>query len=386
MKTHVTPIATLLALAVAAPAFASDASAATVSKRAIVMVSGGAAITPFTTPKSACKAGFAAGITHTQIRGFLLSKGYQVFTAPAAGSRGKVAEDTGPNGFSKCPAALPAYMTVNSNGPIEIAGVRVANFVKYLSWKYGIRQVDFVVHSMGGLYTRSAIQYMRDTRSPVKVRSLNTLGSPWGGTIFADSPDPTDPRAACDEFPICLSLLDVFAEDAPDVITETKLSYITLLHNDNAGVLKRIPVTLIAGDAFQKPGGVSRVWPNDGIVTAESALAGPVPDKVINHRRCHLLTGGTHSIYISRQAGLPDNTGITWNSQVNGWLLDAIRNSSTAFDQPNRVGCPPASGGDFGTSGDGGKGGAGGAGGIGGAGGAGGLGGNGGTGGNGGHG
>lgn len=63
---------------------------------------------------------------------------------------------------------------------------------------------------------------------------------------------------------------------------------------------------------------------------------------MINHRRCHLLPDGTHSIYISREVGLPDDTGITWNQQVNGWLLDAIRNSSRAFRQPNRVGCPAA--------------------------------------------
>ena len=85
MKVSAAALAALSTLAAASPALASDASAAKASTRAIVMVSGGAAISPFTTPKSACKAGFAAGITHTQIRGFLLSKGYQVFTAPAAG-------------------------------------------------------------------------------------------------------------------------------------------------------------------------------------------------------------------------------------------------------------------------------------------------------------
>ena len=340
MKVSAAALAALSTLAVASPALASDASAAKSSPRAIVMVSGGAAISPFTTPKSACKAGFAAGVTDTQIRAFFLKKGYQVFTAPATGGRGKVAEDTSASGFSKCPKALPAYMTVNSNGPIELAGVGVSNFVGYLNRKYGIKQVDFISHSMGGLYTRSAIHYMQATGSPVKVRSLNTLGTPWGGTIFADSPDPTNPQAACDGFPVCLALLDVFSADAPDVMTETKAAYVAQLNKDNAGALKRIPVTLIAGDYFQKPGGTSRVWPNDGIVTVSSAQAGPVPDNVINHRRCHLLSGGTHSIYISRQVGLPDNTGITWNDQVNGWLLDAIRSSSKAFKQPNRVGCP----------------------------------------------
>ncbi|MFM9128214.1 MAG: lipase family alpha/beta hydrolase [Solirubrobacterales bacterium] len=332
-------LATSALVAVGAPATASAADSSK-SIRAVVMVSGGAAISPFTTPKAACKAGFAAGITDTQIRGFLLKKGYRVFTAPAMGGRGKVAEDPGPNGFSKCPKALPAYMTVNANGPIELAGVSLSYFIGHLNRRYGIRQVDFISHSMGGLYTRSAIHYLQATGSPVKVRSLNTLGSPWGGTIFADSPDPANPQAACDGFAVCLSLLDVFSSDAPDIMTETKAAYIAQLNRDNAGVLKRIPVTLIAGDYFQKPGGTPRVWPNDGIVTPEAALAGPVADNVINHRRCHLLPGGTHSIYISREVGLPDDTGITWNQEVNGWLLDAIRNSGKALKQPNRVGCP----------------------------------------------
>lgn len=106
-EVSVAALAAISTLAVASPALASDASAAKPSSRAIVMVSGGAAISPFTTPKSACKAGFAAGVTDTQIRAFFLKKGYQVFTAPATGGRGKVAEDTNVNGFSKCPKALP---------------------------------------------------------------------------------------------------------------------------------------------------------------------------------------------------------------------------------------------------------------------------------------
>jgi pimeloyl-ACP methyl ester carboxylesterase len=339
MKLRVSALVALSALAVASPALASKARAKP-NPRAIVMVSGGGAISPFTTSKSACKAGFAAGVTDTHIRAFFIKKGYRVFTAPAMGGRGKVVEDTSPTGFSKCPKPLPAFMTVNSNGPIELSGVSVANFVAYLHRNYGINQVDFISHSMGGLYTRSAIHYMHATGSPVKVLSLNTLGTPWGGTIFADSPDPADPRAACDGFDICLSLLDVFSAAAPDIVTETKAAYVAQLLSDNASVLKKIPVTLIAGDYFQKPAGTARVWPNDGIVTVSSALAGPVPDNAINHRRCHLLSGATHSIYISRQAGLADNTGITWNDQVDGWLLNAIKHSSNAFKQPNRVGCP----------------------------------------------
>ncbi len=83
------------------------------------------------------------------------------------------------------------------------------------------------------------------------------------------------------------------------------------LNQANVGVLKHIPVTMIAGNAFKKPQSTSNIWPNDGVVAFNSALANQSPDNVINHRRCYLYEGGTHSLYISKQVGMADDTAIT---------------------------------------------------------------------------
>ncbi len=318
------------------------------NSRAVVIVSGGAAISPFTTPDAACQTGskggttwYAAGSTDSFMRSYLLRKGHQVFTSPAMAGRGKVTEQPGAGGpFHKCPKALPAYMTVNSDGDIELAGVHLANFVNHLNDAYGITEVDFVAHSMGGLYSRSAIAYLQALKSPVQVTSLTTMGTPWDGAIFADSPDPENPKAACDGFALCESLLDVFATTAPVVLTEDSARQSVALNAANVGVLKSIPVTMIAGNAFKKPQSTSHIWPNDGIVAAPAALGAQTSDRAINHRRCYLYEGGTHSVYISKAAGMPDGTAITWNTTVGSWVDGAIRASGTAMAAENRIGCP----------------------------------------------
>ncbi len=114
------------------------------------------------------------------------------------------------------------------------------------------------------------------------------------------------------------------------------------LNTYNAGVLDKIPVTLIAGNAFTKQGGAAHAWPNDGIVNLASALAQDVPDAVIPHRRCHLYEGGTHSLWISAHADpqRPEAAAITWNGTVGEWIERAIREADVALWQPNREGCP----------------------------------------------
>jgi triacylglycerol lipase len=57
---------------------------------AVVVVSGGDATSPFTTPEQACATGLAAGNTDTAIREFLLKQGYTVYTSPAMAGRGPV--------------------------------------------------------------------------------------------------------------------------------------------------------------------------------------------------------------------------------------------------------------------------------------------------------
>ena len=64
---------------------------------AVVIVSGGAAVSPFTTPTQACGSGLAAGNTDTALREALLKAGHQVFTSPtpqkARSNLGRVAKE-----------------------------------------------------------------------------------------------------------------------------------------------------------------------------------------------------------------------------------------------------------------------------------------------------
>ena len=321
--------------------FPSQAVAVNINK-AVVIVSGGAAVSPFTTPARGCKTGYSAGSTDTFMRQYLLDKGYRVFTSPAMAGYGPVMAEAGEaeGPFGLCPKALPDYMTVNSLGDIQLAGVHLANFVNYLGRQYGVNQVDFVAHSMGGLFSRSAIQYLQQTGSKIKVRSLTTLGTPWEGAPFANPTDPKDIYSGCDGQEICKILLDVFASSAPVIFAELTRPQVALLNQYNSGVLRKIPVTLIAGNAFTKPGGNPSIWPNDGIVDVPSALAQNVPDTVIDNRRCYLYENGTHSIWISNNAMLPESDAITWNSTVGDWVYKAIREARLSSYRPNREGCP----------------------------------------------
>lgn len=305
-------------------------------RRAVVIVSGGAAVSPFTTPTSACKKGWAAGSTDTFLRNYLLKKGHKVFTSPAYSGYGEVPkqgkDDIGP--YDDCPAALSDFMTVNSTGDIQLAGVRLANFVNYLQREYGVKEIDFVAHSMGGLYSRSAIKSLQMMQSPIKVRSLTTLATPWDGVPFANF--------TCAEIKddFCESIAKSFLENAPVIPVELKRENIEALNKYNANVLNNIPVTLIGADAFKKENGDSAIWPNDGIVNLSSMLAQDASNSGIKHRRCHIFKDGTHSIWISEHKKWSNDTAITWNDKVAAWVDQAIRDAGTAHIQENRQGCP----------------------------------------------
>ncbi|MCE9517065.1 MAG: hypothetical protein K8R24_14250, partial [Mycobacterium sp.] len=108
------------------------------------------------------------------------------------------------------------------------------------------------------------------------------------------------------------------------------------------GVLDSIPVVLIAGKKFTLPGpGNPAVWPNDGIVAQESALARGISDPVLPHRRCHTFDD-THSIFVSNEAGLEWKTALTWNPAVLDVIGQAISDAPTAMAAANRDGCPSA--------------------------------------------
>jgi hypothetical protein len=108
-------------------------------------------------------------------------------------------------------------------------------------------------------------------------------------------------------------------------------------------VLDQIPVVLIAGDRFTKPGQVNpTVWPNDGAVALSSALATDISDLVLAHRACYTFDD-THSIPTSNSLNLPWATALTWDPRVMATLRSAIENAPKALDTASRQGCPPPS-------------------------------------------
>ena len=117
---------------------------------AVVIVSGLASTTPFTTTGAGCATGLAAGGTATALRAHLLGKGDAVYTAPAAAGRGQVHDQIGSGAFGICPTTPPETMTIDTTGSIDLAGEHLARFLDWLRTDKGVQEVDLVGHSMGG--------------------------------------------------------------------------------------------------------------------------------------------------------------------------------------------------------------------------------------------
>ncbi|CAN5232556.1 hypothetical protein BH11ACT4_BH11ACT4_11980 [soil metagenome] len=291
--------------------------------RSVVIVSGGDAVSPFTTPTRGCTMGLAAGNTDTALREHLLMRGHSVFTSPAMNARGPVIEQLeGFGPFGGMPFALPEHMTVNSTGDIDLAGEHLARFLGYLHTEFGVDTVDIVAHSMGGLFSRAAIRLLRLVDSPLRIRSLTTLGTPWQGAVVGDY--------TIGDVDTGVAVGDVFLER---VMSEFKgrastlpvgaaqqVTHRYLMGDDGwnafqAGALDGIPVTLIGGSYFEAAGGAERYWPHDGLVSVSSALAVDVPAAVLPNRSTFTFPR-THSIFISDAAGAEWGTAMTWDPEV----------------------------------------------------------------------
>lgn len=338
--------AVITAAALLAPAQLSTASAAPAPGRAVVVVSGAAAVSPFTTPQESCATGLAAGNTDTAIRQYLLEQGYTVYTSPAMTGGGPVTDQTGFGPFGGCPLTLPADMTVDSTGGIDAGGERLARFLTHLHTERGVEEVDVIAHSMGGLFSRAAIRDLQSAGSPIRIRSLTTIGTPWQGSYLADYANGAIPLGDCAGDAFCEIIMTGAAAQAQELAArpDRQVSHDHLMgpsgwNAAQAGVLDDIPVTLVAGERFTRPDANPQVWPNDGIVAARSALAAELDDAILPHRRC-VTFDDTHSIYFSDLAGLPWSTGLTWDPRVFDTLRAAIETAST--DQPTRQGCPVA--------------------------------------------
>ena len=342
-------------------------SAAAQENRAVVIVSGGGARTPFTTPTEACSdaEGFlSAGNTATGLRDYLLAQGKQVYTAPTMEEFGPVVDPPADSyqPFQDCPVTLPEALTITSSGDIGWGGERLARFVQYLHDEYGVTDVDFVGHSNGGLWSRAATWVMRNTDSPVTVRSITTLGTPHEGSVEGrfQAGETTDAACMGDQF--CLNFDDWWVDYADKgdkgINREDTTKYLDGpdgWNSSQVGTLDGIPVTLLAGTMFDAEGGDPTLWPYDGVVSQYSAWATGIADAVIPWRAC--WSGPlTHSIFLSdaynvwaKKEAAPGpltpepplgwQTGITWNTDALARVNQAIDNSDTALTTPNRQGC-----------------------------------------------
>lgn len=347
---------TALVLTGCSSTFISGSS--TESSRAVVIMSGGGAISPFTTPTQACsdEEGFySAGNTDTALRDYLLAQGKQVYTAPATYPWGTVADPdpTSFGPFKDCPIVLPESMTVMSTGDIDAAGEKLARFVNYLHDEYGVTDVDFVGHSNGGLFSRAAIRILKQTNAPVTVRSLTMLGTPNQGGVPTGYTWGEYDKADCMGDSFCEQFNEAWvtyaASDDLGLNREDTIKYLDGppgWNNAQAGYLDGIPVTMLAGTYFEAAGGVPTMWPYDGIVSRYSALAEGVSDEVIPWRTCWVAPL-THSIFISDTYNqlikpatpLDFQTALTWNTDALARVNQAIDESDTALNQPNRQGC-----------------------------------------------
>ena len=322
----------------------SSQEASSSERRVVVLVSGVAATTPFTTPTDACHTGFSAGNTWAYLRDDLIGRGYEVYTAPASVGGGMVAETTsdGDGPFADCPEQLPESMTSNATGPVDRSASNIARFIDYLYDQYGVTSADVVGHSLGGMIGRAAIREVRLNHVPVEIRSYTTLGSPWDGAMLADPIDPAQPLSACDGSPVCEGFLTPLTSiPGIDMLVATLARANTAVWNTKqVGALDGIPVTMVAGTYFTKPGGMPSKWPNDGAIQEASALGAATADSVLPHRSCHSIAL-THSLFVSRAIGAPDDSAMTWNADVAEIVANAIQNADNALAQPNRIGCPP---------------------------------------------
>ena len=309
--------------------------------RAAVLVSGVGSVTPFTTPTHACSSGFSAGNSWAYVRDYLVARGIPVFTAPAMTGPGPVQDQSddllGP--FADGPGALPAEMTINSIDSVHDGGVALSRFMSYLASEHGVREIDVVAHSLGGIFSRNGIREARQGGVPIRFRSLTTLGSPWEPVMLANP--PYQPEIACDGLEVCVQTVTALTAvpSVRNIVDFFQPEVFGPWTAEQTGALDDIAVTLVAGTYFAKIDGRKDKWPNDGFVQWRAALAQSVPDSVLPDR-VGLSFPLTHSRAESLAVNEPESMGLTWNAAVAGAVAHAIETAGTDRRLPNRFGCP----------------------------------------------
>lgn len=298
---------------------------------AVVLVSGGAAVTPFTDPTRAAAEGLAAGNSLTALRAHLLRSGTTVFTAPARLGEGEVTEDTGWQGFRNVPVTLPAALTINAVGGIDPAGETLAAFLRWLASEYEVTSVDLVAHSMGGLFSRAAIRELRS--GGPSVSRLVTLGTPWDGSLLGDVLTGDISVADAHGDAPTVSILDrssgYAAEKSQGAADQVSRRFLRQWNAAQSGVLDEVTVTAVAGGYFHTATEPTQLWPHDGLVAEGSARADQVAAEVLPRVKRHTIAHDVHSIFFADAFDLPWEQAITWDPSVFDIVDAALATSET---------------------------------------------------------
>lgn len=293
---------------------------------AIVLVSGGAAVTPYTDREHAARQGLAAGNTLTALREHLLARHPAVFTAPARIGEGEATEDAGWQGFSDVEVVLPAEVTINAVGGIDDAGAHLAAFLRWLAADHGFATLDLVGHSMGGLFSRAAIRELGDDGP--RVERLVTLGTPWTGSLLGDVISGEISTADAQDDAATLGILEkaptYAAENSQGAADQVSHRFLKTWNDAQAGVLDSVEVTVVGAGYFSAATSPRRLWPHDGLVALRSALAEDVPVGVLPRVTRHTVAGDVHSIFFADGFGLPWERALTWDPAVLQLVDDAL--------------------------------------------------------------
>jgi hypothetical protein len=95
----------------------------------VVLVSGLATQTPYTTTTDKCAKGLSAGNSVSALRDSLIASGNQVYTAPAQIGPGDVTSTAGIGPSSQCPPPLPADLIIDATAGIDQGGKHLAAFL-----------------------------------------------------------------------------------------------------------------------------------------------------------------------------------------------------------------------------------------------------------------
>ena len=329
--------ARLLAVAVAAtlmPILTGSAFAAArrpAPTRAVVLVSGLASSSPFSSPAPACVGregpswGLPGGIAPA-----LKRAGFKVFTAPV--------REGSASPPPACAKPSPGASTwLDSTGDDDANGAALNRFLDFLRRAYGIDAVTLVGHSDGGIWSRSAIA--THAGGPA-IQGLVTVGSPFIGSPVADL-GVTAANMSCAGAGTTCSAVQAVVQGIVNKIGGSAVVELSSAYLETWNAKQRLAgcrVTTIDGTAINpaalpppQPAVSGYYFPSDGLVGKSSAADQPavaldgsrIPAAPVQI----LVNGGSFPVYHTPQLGSPSELD---DSGVNAAIVRALRRPTTS--------------------------------------------------------